>query len=58
MAASLVKYQDRHQYDVTSVHFVMSAAAPMGVGVEDHLKELFHVDFIAQGKQNSKQQAL
>ncbi|WAR31980.1 4CLL5-like protein [Mya arenaria] len=48
MAASLIKFPERHTYDVSSVCFVMSAAAPMGVGVEEHLRQLFNVPFISQ----------
>ncbi|XP_052820330.1 uncharacterized protein LOC128246181 [Mya arenaria] len=47
MAASIVKFPDRLKYDVSSVRYIVAAAAPMGVNVETQLRDLFKLDFVA-----------
>ncbi|XP_045206212.2 uncharacterized protein LOC123558393 [Mercenaria mercenaria] len=49
MAARLIKFPERSKYDTSSVKFIMTAAAPLGVGIEKHLKEMFNLKFIGQG---------
>ncbi|WAR15069.1 4CLL5-like protein [Mya arenaria] len=47
MAASIVKFPDRLKYDVSSVRYIVAAAAPMGVSIETQLRDLFKLDFVA-----------
>ncbi|XP_060552027.1 uncharacterized protein LOC132713440 [Ruditapes philippinarum] len=49
MAARLIKFADRGKYDLSSVKFIMTAAAPLGIGIEQHLMEMFNLNFIGQG---------
>lgn len=49
MAARVIKFPERSKYDVSSVKFIMTAAAPLGIGVEKHLMEAFNLKFIGQG---------
>lgn len=50
MAARLVKYPMRYRFDLSSVRAIHSGAAPLGIGLENQLKELFKVNYIANGK--------
>lgn len=49
MAAQLVKSPDRSRFNLTSVRYIQTAAAPLGVGVEGQLRELFKLKYLAQG---------
>ena len=50
MAAQVVKYPRRSRFDLSSVRFIQTAAAPLGVGVEGQLRDMFNLKYIAQGK--------
>ncbi|KAL4219667.1 hypothetical protein ACF0H5_022239 [Mactra antiquata] len=49
MGARLVKYPQRHKYDISSVKYIMTAAAPLGIELEKQLREMFKLPFIGQG---------
>ena len=46
---ALCRHPERTKYDMSSVHTVLSAAAPMGIELEDEIQESLKVESVKQG---------